>query len=89
MRRISRINKENEPRLKRFASMVFIGVFIVQPILMILCCLGNNAMAAGAGQKIADKARELIEQGTWAESKRVREPRKTALPCGSKSWPSW
>lgn len=73
MRRISRINKENEPRLKRFASMVFIGVFIVQPILMILCCLGNNAMAAGAGQKIADKARELA----WSESDKAKSTSPT------------
>ena len=27
----------------------------------------------------ADKARDL-ERGTWAESKRVREPRRAALP---------
>ena len=25
----------------------------------------------------------LLEKGTWVESSRVREPRRTALPCGS------
>ena len=31
----------------------------------------------------ADKARDFIGKGTWVESSRVREPRRTALPLGS------
>ena len=27
----------------------------------------------------------LLGKGAWAESRRVREPRRTALPCGLKS----
>ena len=37
----------------------------------------------------ADKARDFIEEGTWAESSRVSEPRRTALPHGSKSRVLW
>ena len=28
----------------------------------------------------------LLGKDTRVESRRVREPRRTALPCGSKSW---
>ena len=28
----------------------------------------------------------LLGKGTQVESSRVREPRRTALPCGSQSW---
>ena len=28
----------------------------------------------------------LMGRGTWVESSRVREPRRTALPCGSQFW---
>ena len=31
----------------------------------------------------------LLEKGTWVESSRVREPRRTALPRGSQSWVLW
>ena len=34
----------------------------------------------------ADKARDFIGKGTQVESSRVREPRRTALWCGSQSW---
>ena len=37
----------------------------------------------------ADKARDFIGRGTQVESSRVREPRRTALPRGSKSWVLW
>ena len=29
------------------------------------------------------KQETLLGRGTWAESNRVREPKGTALPCGS------
>ena len=37
----------------------------------------------------ADKARDFIGKGTQVESSRVREPRRTALPRGSKSRVLW
>ena len=37
------------------------------------------------GDTCADKARDFIGKGTWMESRRAREPRRTALPCGSQS----
>ena len=33
----------------------------------------------------ADKARDVIGRGAQAESRRVREPRRTALPWGSQA----
>ena len=41
------------------------------------------------GDTHADRARDVLGKGTWAESSRVREPRRTALPCNSQSWVSW
>ena len=35
------------------------------------------------------KQETLLGRGTWAESVRVREPRRTALSCGSQSWVLW
>ena len=32
---------------------------------------------------VLTKQETLLEKGTWVESSRVREPRRTALPCGS------
>lgn len=32
------------------------------------------------------KLKTLLGRGTWAESSSIREPRRTALPCGSQSW---
>ena len=37
----------------------------------------------------ADKARDFIGKGTRVESSRVREARRTALPCGSQSQVLW
>ena len=37
----------------------------------------------------ADKARDFTGEGFWVESRRVREPRRTALPHGLQSWISW
>ena len=31
------------------------------------------------------KEETLLGRGAWAESRRAKEPRRTALPCGSKS----
>jgi hypothetical protein len=31
----------------------------------------------------------LLGKGTWAESNRVREPRRNAWPCGWRSWVLW
>ena len=41
------------------------------------------------GDTCADKARDFIGKGTRVESRRVREPRRTALPHGSQSWVLW
>ena len=35
------------------------------------------------------KQETLLERGAWAESRRVRGPRRTAQPCGSQSWVLW
>ena len=37
----------------------------------------------------ADKVRDFIGKGTCVESSRVREPRRTALPCGLQSRVLW
>ena len=34
------------------------------------------------GDTCAAEARHFISKGSWAESIRVREPRRTGLPCG-------
>ena len=38
---------------------------------------------------VLTKQETLLGKGTQVESSRVREPRRTALPCGSKSQVSW
>ena len=35
---------------------------------------------------VLTKQEILLGKGTQVESSRVREPRRTALPCGSQSW---
>ena len=35
------------------------------------------------------KQKTLLGRGAWAESGRVREARRTALPCGSQSQVLW
>ena len=35
---------------------------------------------------VLKKQELLLGKGTWVEYSRVREPRRTALPCGSQSW---
>ena len=35
---------------------------------------------------VLTKQEALLGKGAWAEGSRVREPRRTALPCGSQSW---
>ena len=35
------------------------------------------------------KQETLLGKGAWAESRRVKEPRRTALPYGSQSWVLW
>ena len=38
---------------------------------------------------VLTKQEILLGKGAQVESSRVREPRKTALPCGSQSWILW
>ena len=38
---------------------------------------------------VLTKQEILLGKGVQVESNRVREPRKTALPCGSQSWILW
>ena len=38
---------------------------------------------------VLTKQETLLGKGTWMESSRVREPRRTALPRGSRSWVLW
>ena len=38
---------------------------------------------------VLTKLEVLLGRGVWAESRRVREPRRTALPHGSQSWVLW
>ena len=35
------------------------------------------------------KQESLLRRDAWEESRRVREPRRTAAPCGSQSWVLW
>ena len=35
------------------------------------------------------KQETLLGRGSWVESRRVREPRRTALPRGLQSWVLW
>ena len=35
---------------------------------------------------VLTKRKALLVKGTWVESRRVRGPRRTALPHGSQSW---
>ena len=44
--------------------------------------LGNEL----SQETCADKARDFIGKGSWVESSRVREPRRTALLHDSHSW---
>ena len=39
--------------------------------------------------RVLTKEEALLGRGARAESRRVREPRRTALTCGSQSWVSW
>ena len=39
--------------------------------------------------RVLTKQEILLGKGTQVESSRVREPRRTALPCGSQSWVLW
>ena len=41
------------------------------------------------GDTCANKARGFIGKGTWVESRRVREPRRAALPRDLQSWVLW
>ena len=47
------------------------------------------------GNELSEETHVLIKQeillgkGTQVESRRVREPRRTALPRGSQSWVLW
>ena len=46
-------------------------------------------------QELSEEIQMLTKQeiflgrGTWEESRRVREPRRTPLPCGLQSWVLW
>ena len=39
--------------------------------------------------RVLTKQETLLGRGAWAENRRVREPRRTALPCGSRSQVLW
>ena len=45
-------------------------------------CLSNTWKWIVQGDTCAAEARHFISKGSWAESIRVREPRRTGLPCG-------
>ena len=47
--------------------------------------LSSTRKCIARGDICADKARDFIGKGTWVESNRVREPRRTAL-SGSVGW---
>ena len=51
--------------------------------------LSNTQKRIVEGDTCADKARDFIGKGTRVENSRVREPRRTALLCGSQSWVLW
>ena len=39
--------------------------------------------------RVLTKQETLLGRGAWAESRRVGEPRRTALPCGLQSQVLW
>ena len=47
--------------------------------------LSNTQKRIVQGDAHADKQETLLERGGRVESSREREPRRTALPCGSQS----
>ena len=51
--------------------------------------LSNTQKWIVRGDTCADKARDFIGKGTRVENRRVREPRRTSLPRGSKSRVLW
>ena len=53
------------------------------------CLTLGNELSDTCADTRADKARDFIGKGTRVESSRLREPRRTALPRGSKSQVLW
>ena len=53
------------------------------------CLTLGNELSDTCADTRADKARDFIGKGTWVESSRLSEPRRTALPRGSKSRVLW
>ena len=70
--------------------------------MVVSCCRKGEAPLQGPKSGLLSNTRKIIVQGdvltkqevllgkgTWVESSRVREPRRTALPHGSQSWVFW
>ena len=38
---------------------------------------------------VLTKQEAFLGRGAWEESSKLREPRRTSLPCGSQSWVLW
>ena len=51
--------------------------------------LSNTRNELSKETHVLTKQEILLGKGTWVESSRVREPRRTALPCGLQSWVLW
>ena len=52
-----------------------------------LCLTIRNELSAET--HVLTKQKILLGRGAQVESKRVREPRRIALPCGFQSWVLW
>ena len=51
--------------------------------------LSNTRNELSKETHVLTKQEILLGKGTQVEGSRVREPRRTALPCGSQSWVLW
>ena len=77
----------NEPVLRiRWPKCWRKGYPVQGPKLGFCLTLGNELSKEA---RVLTKQEILLGKGTWMESSRIREPRRTVLPCGSKSPVLW
>ena len=83
-----------QKKKKMLSSKIFLGAWI---------CYGKGDLFQGLrvgscptlGNELSEeshmlrKQESLLRRDAWEESRRVREPRRTAAPCGSQSWVLW
>ena len=60
------------------------SVHVLQGLKLGFCLTLGNELSKET--HVLTKQEILLGKGTWMESSRVREPRRTALPHGLQSW---